>query len=421
MRRGALVAVIAGALVSVGAASAGVRISGVDTSGYPEVRVTVVAPIGSNAPTLLEDGVPVTGLQAANLAGAKSVVLAVDRSQSMAGTSLADATAAARAFVAAKSPADQVQVIGFGHQALPLTHFSSSATDAIAALQQLTVDPVSGTALWDAIALAANGLRYDDRPGHVIVVVTDGQDVSSSTSFEQAVAAAHRARAAVYAIGIAGPGFTPGPLRALAAQTGGSYRQASSTAKLSALYASIEHALAGTWQLHYATAARPGDVLRLTATVNGAGSTGRAIRLTDVGAAASPALAPPSVLPRSAWDSRLAPLAVSALVGLLALLAAGFLFTSRTGGRLSARLAPHLGPAERRGRRRRSSGGRTMLRSLFTATEQAFANVRQFRALQGLLTRADLPLLAAELLYICLGVAVAIGLVTGIAGAPPVL
>jgi len=40
---------------------------------------------------------------------------------------------------------------------------------------------------------------------------------------------------------------------------------------------------------------------------------------------------------------------------------------------------------------------------VFAATEQTFANVKQFRALQGMLTRADLPLLASELLYICLG------------------
>ena len=78
------------------------RIVGVDTSGYPEVRVTVVAPTGAAQPQLRENGLPVTGLQAVNLGRAKSVVLAVDRSQSMAGASLRNATAAARAFVAAK-------------------------------------------------------------------------------------------------------------------------------------------------------------------------------------------------------------------------------------------------------------------------------------------------------------------------------
>jgi tight adherence protein B len=256
----------------------------------------------------------------------------------------------------------------------------------------------------------------------VIVVVTDGRDVSSSTSFEQAVAAARQARAAVYTIGIAGTDFTPGPLRALSAQTGGSYRQASSTAQLAELYASIQHALAGTWQLRYATAARPGDELRLTVTVAAAGSAGRAVQLADVGASTPQQLPPSALLPRSAWGSSLASFALAAAVGLCVLLAFCFIFAARSGSRLTARLAPHLGPTQHRGKlRRRREGGRSVLRALFAATEQTFANVKQFRALQRLLTRADLPLLASELLYICLGAAVAVGMLAGVAGVPLVL
>jgi tight adherence protein B len=412
---------LAAALAVTAPAAAGVRISGVDTSGYPEVRVTVVAPVGSGHPSLRENGVPVVGLQAANLAGSKSVVLAVDRSQSMAGVSIDDAAAAARAFVAAKSGSDRVQVIAFGHQALALTHFSSSTGDAAAALQRLAVDPIAGTALWDAVALAARGLRHDDRPGHVIVIVTDGRDVSSTTSFEQAVSAAHAARAAVYTIGIAGPDFTPAPLRALAAQTGGSYLQASSTSELVALYASIERSLAGTWQLRYETAARPGDALRLATSVPAAGSMGTVVRLAGIAAPSGQPLPPSSVLPRSAWGSSLAPLVLAAAVGVLGLLAAISLSGTRAGSRLSARLAPHLGPAMRQGKLRRKRESRSVLRALFAATEQAFANVKQFRALQQLLTRADLPLLAAELLYICLATAVVIGLLAAVAGVPPIL
>ncbi|MDX6473161.1 MAG: tight adherence protein [Gaiellaceae bacterium] len=421
MRWTACPVALAAALAVTGPAAAGVRISGVDTSGYPEVRVTVVAPVGSGRPTLHENGVPVVGLQAANLAGSKSVVLAVDRSQSMAGVSIDDAAAAARAFVAAKSGSDRVQVIGFGHQALALTHFSSSTGDAAAALQRLAVDPIAGTALWDAVALAARGLRHDDRPGHVIVIVTDGRDVSSTTSFEQAVSAAHAARAAVYTIGIAGPDFTPAPLRALAAQTGGSYLQASSTSELVALYASIERSLAGTWQLRYETAARPGDALRLATSVPAAGSMGTVVRLAGIAAPSGQPLPPSSVLPRSAWGSSLAPLVLAAAVGVLGLLAAISLSGTRAGSRLSARLAPHLGPAMRQGKLRRKRESRSVLRALFAATEQAFANVKQFRALQQLLTRADLPLLAAELLYICLATAVVIGLLAAVAGVPPIL
>ena len=419
--RAAAVILVALVAPTTAAAASGVRIAGVDASGYPQVRVTVVAPTGSAQPQLEENGLAAAGLQAINLGHAKSVVLAVDRSQSMAGASLRNATAAARAFVAAKGPNDQVEVVTFGHQAVALTGFASSAGDADAALAGLSADPHSGTALWDAVVRGATALARQGQPGRVIVVVTDGQDVSSTATFDAAVAAAHRAHAAVYAIGIAGPGFTPGPLRELAARTGGLYREAASSAQLAALYSSISRTLANTWQLHYVTAARPGQTIRLSALVTGSGSAARTVQLAGDGLAGASAPAPSNVLPTSAWTSRLAPVAVSGAVGLLVLLAYWFAAGARRGSWLRARLAPHLGPSERRSKVRRRKHGRAFMRGIVAATEQAFANVKQFRTVQRLITRADLPLLASELLYLCLGTGLAVALVTALAGVPLVL
>jgi tight adherence protein B len=127
------------------------------------------------------------------------------------------------------------------------------------------------------------------------------------------------------------------------------------------------------------------------------------------------------VLPRSAWSSRLGPVAISAAVGVLILLAYWFAAGARRGSWLRTRLAPHLGPSERRAKPRRRRQGRAFMRGIVSATEQAFADVKQFRAVQRLLTRADLPLLASELLYLCLGSALAVALVTVLAGVPLVL
>lgn len=419
-KRAAVAAVTLAALGLAPAAAAGVSIRGVDTSGYPEVRVTVVTSGGSAEPTLAEDGVPVSGLRAVNLGHAKSIVVAVDDSQSMAGRSLADAGAAARAFVAAKNGNDRVQVVVFGRQAVALTRFSSSSADAEAALGGLRPDRRSGTALWDAIVRSADALASEGQPGHVIVVVTDGRDVSSTSTFAEAVAAAHRARAAVYAIGITGPDFTPAPLRALAARTGGAYLEAASTAQLTRLYAAIGRSLDHTWQLHYVTAARPGDRLRVSATVPGAGTAVARVTVSVPGLASSPAAAKPAFSP-SVWTSHYAPAVLAGAVGLLVLLAAWFAGGARSGSWLRARLAPHLGPSERRQKVKRQGQGRAVLRGLLSATETAFANVKQFRALQQLLTRADLPLLASELLYMCVGIAVVIAIVAAVAGLPSVL
>ena len=411
----ALAAAAALASASVASGAAPVRVAGVDTGGYPELRVTVVAPPGSAQPALTENGAPVTGLEAYNLGKAKSVALLIDRSQSMSGRPLRDAVAAARAFVAAKSPTDRIEVIAFGRQAYALTRFSSSTGDADAALRDLKPDPKSGTALWDAVALASKKLAAEDQPGHVIIVLTDGQDVSSSASFGQAVKAAHHAGASIYPIGIAGPDYTPGPLQDLASRTGGTYHQASSTKQLAGIYAAIGNVLAHTWELRYPTAARPGDSLSLDASVRGVGKAAVTVSLAGLGAGtATPA--PSKLLPHSVWTSPVMPLFVSALVGFLVLLACGFVFAARHGLWVRSRLEPHLGQTRRVRKTARKRESRSLFQQLTGATEKAFANVKQFRYLQRVLERADMPLRASELMYICIGS----GLVFGLFGAAAV-
>jgi tight adherence protein B len=321
----------------------------------------------------------------------------------MRGASLRAAASAARTFVDAKRSGDRVQVIAFGRSALALTKFSNSTIDADAALGSLRADSQSGTALWDAVVRSSWALRKEDQPGRVIVLVTDGRDVSSNATLDLAVQAAQRARAAVYAIGIAGPDFTPGDLRELAARTGGAYLQAASSAELDRLYTKISATLAHTWQVRYVTSARPNEQVRLEASVPGQGSARRSVSL-DVNGVGGLGAEKPSLLPSSAWSSPLAPLALALLVGLLVLVALWFGAAARSGSWLSARLAPHLAPTQRKGRTKPRQG-QSLRKTVVGATESAFSNFKQFRALQQLLTRADLPLLAAELMYIAIGCA----------------
>ena len=416
MRRLLLAALAA--LAFAAPAAADVHVAGIDTSSYPELRVDVVVPLGTPRPRLYENGSPVAGLQAANLGHAKSVVLAVDRSRSMRGQSLRDAAAAALSFVGDKAGADRIAVVTFGHTAVGMTRFSAAATDAEGALADLRSDDSVGTALWDAVVLAARKLAREDQPGHVIVVLTDGHDVSSTATMRDAIAAAHDARASVYPIAIAGPDFTPTPLRELASATGGSYHQAASSSELAAIYASISRRLARTWELRYPTAARPGDRLTLTATAPGAGKGSRDVALATRGATAA-AAAPSPVLPKSAWRSPVAPLALSALVAFLVLLACCFWFAARQGRWVRSRLEPHLGAVKRDAKERRRTERKRMRRRVTDATDSAFANVRHFRSLQRLIERADLPLRAGELLYIGLGASIVAGLFAAVTISAP--
>jgi tight adherence protein B len=414
-----LVYVLLAALVVAAPAAAAVRVTGVDTSGYPELRVTVVAPPGSPRPRLWADDRAVSGLRTVNLGHRKSVVLAVDRSRSMKGKALTDAAAGARTFVADKNAGDRVMVISFGHEAVALTRFTAASVDANAALGQLAADPMIGTALWDSIVLGAQRLKQEDQPGHVIIVLTDGHDVSSVSSFADAVTAAHAAHASVYPIAVAGPDFTPGPLRDLARSTGGSYHQTSSSSGLAAVYAQISAELARTWELTYPTAARPGDDVRLTASVPGVGRAERTLSLPMLGSTISTPAQPSKLVPRSFWASPIAPLVIAAIVALLVALAAAFWAASREGLWLRARLDPHLGPVRQAAKLHRKRERRARLGRLSGSIEVAMANVKHFRALERLIERADVPVRAPELLYIGFGLGFVFGLFAAVAFASP--
>ena len=137
------------ALTVPAAAGAGVRLNGVDFGAYPAVRATVVTSVPSAAPPrLLENGRPVVGLQAVNLGRSKNVVLALDTSRSMAGKPLAEAAAAATAFVATKPASDRIALVTFGQRASLQGPFSTSTIDSDNALRTLAVGANSGTALW---------------------------------------------------------------------------------------------------------------------------------------------------------------------------------------------------------------------------------------------------------------------------------
>lgn len=401
-----------------GAALAGVRL-GVDASGYPEIRATVVGSAASTrAPSLSEDGAAVVGLQAQNLGAAKAVVLALDRSQSMAGRSLADATTAAKTFVSLKGGSDQVAVVEFGRRAVELTGFSVAGGDADAALGAVRVDSRSGTALYDAVVLAAQQLGAQPLPGRVLVLLTDGRDVSSKADLDEAIAAARRARAGVYPVAVAGPQFDPSPLLRLARSTGGIYHRVGSSAQLAQVYASIAAELARTWRLRYTTAARPGDSLALHAALPSQGAADATLRLpTGLGGAPTGPAKPTPLIPSSLYSST-GTLVVGAIVFALALTAVWMLFAVGAGVRLRSRIEAHVAPVSGRKRSRRSSRS-GLFAQLLLATERAFGHLRQWKSLARLLERADLPLRTAEFVYIQLGSAMLLGLFVAAAAASP--
>ena len=398
------------ALLLAGSAGASVRMNGFDSSAYPTARVNVVTDKPSaKAPRLFENGIAVAGQQSTNLGAQKSVVLAIDRSQSMAGRSLADAIAAARAFVAAKPSSDRVAVLAFGSQAVQLTGFSSSTTDADNALRTLAVDSRPGTALNGALVLASDALANEQNLGRVVILLTDGRN-SSKTSQAQAVAAARKADVSVYPVAIEGPQFAPAALKAIAAATGGSYHGATSSSGLASVYRQIAEELRRTWRVEYETSSPAGAHVNLLAKVPGAGSATLAAVLsgaTDQTSADSAS----HLLPYGTSGPLIVGLAVGAMIFLAALL----VLRARERGWLAGRLDAHVGP---RGDAKDARNGERLrvLRAIFRATESAFGHRSNWKRLGRLLERADLPLRTVEFVYICLGSGLVGGMLFALSG-----
>ena len=411
MRRALLAACALALLVSAGTAGAAgqPRFAGVDTSAYPLVRATVVLPgRRAAAPRLTENGRPVVGYEAANLGRAKSVVLAVDHSQSMQGQALKDASRAARAFVARKPRADRIGVVAVGERAIRMTGFSSSTIDADSALRSIEVDEVRGTALYDAVVLSSAALADETLSARVLILLTDGQEVSSSVTLKEAIAAAREARVAVYPVAIESPSFVPGPLRRLAAETGGRYAGAANSRALTAVYASIAAELRRTWQLEYTTSARPGDRLELAA----AGAK-IALRVPGSSAAVTGGSSFPGGL------GRVGPAVIALLVGALVLLAVLALMRAPSGTSLRRRISPHLGKPERtkRGGRGGAQERFATASTIMRATEATLGHLKVWHSLHRLLERADVPMRTVELLYLALGSGFLVAILFVVAGA----
>jgi tight adherence protein B len=415
MRRVLLAAIVLGALLPAAAGAGGggkAKFAGVDVSSYPSVRATYVTPTPQRkAPTLTENGRPVTGFDAVNLGQAKSIVLAVDRSRSMHSGALRDATLAASRFVSLKLAGDRMAAVSFATRAVRLTNFSASRLDVDAALGSLELDRKEGTALYDAIVLSAEALETESLGGRVLLLLTDGQETTSNATLEEAIDAARKAKVVVYSVGIESTSFNPAPLKQLASQTGGRYTAASSSKSLSAIYASIARELQRTWLLSYVTSARPGEPIRLAAGPARAKTVVPGNRTDDTAAG--------SKVPTPLFS--IGPLLMALLVGGCMFGAAVFLMRAPIGTGLRRRIAPHLGErAQKRSRgpvQERFATASLVMQS----TEQVLGHLKVWHALHRLLERADVPLKTVELGYASLGAGLLSGIVFAGFGVSPFL
>jgi tight adherence protein B len=240
------------------------------------------------------------------------VVLALDASDSMAGPPAAAAVRAARAFVAHRAPAGEVGVVAFNGS---ISVLRDPTRDGGALRRTLASPPrlAYGTRINDALIRSLALLRDAKLASGSIVLLSDGADIGSQHSLDEAVAAAKAQRVRVFTVGLRSGAFDDAPLRRIADQTGASYAEARSASELASVYEALSDQLAGEHLVRYRSVARPDSEVTVDVRVAGMG------RAATSYVAPTPSLLPPyhrSLVSRFLLSGS-SPLLISLVFGLL--------------------------------------------------------------------------------------------------------
>jgi Ca-activated chloride channel family protein len=161
---------------------------------------------------------------------------------------------------------DQAFVIGVNNSVLLVQDFTSDLALAGRAIGQLA--PGGGTALWDALKFAVEklGNRPEPQPvARVLVVISDGEDNSSSVTLKEAIGSALAGQVAVYTVSTRdltdeGQGALLGDhaLRTLSELTGGAAFVPGSIRRLAGSLADVQQVIRGRYMVSY----RPAEFAR---------------------------------------------------------------------------------------------------------------------------------------------------------------
>ncbi|MDP9255099.1 MAG: type II secretion system F family protein [Actinomycetota bacterium] len=389
----AVLTVVAG---SAGAASPKVRIAQVDTTRYPLITAVVIAP-GSNKLSSVplkvrEGGKAVTATQTGGGAPA-AIGVAIDVSRSMEGAPLVAAKKAAASFVKAKRPADTMSIYSFGHEANPVHGLDTDVNALGSSMNQVTLDTVQGTALYDSVIQASSEIGNAPTLTKVLVVLTDGDD-TTNVKLGAAVKAAKAGNVTIDAIAI-GRG-NHAALTSLTKQTGGHVFASDRTAAgIAAVYRQIASEIRNTYRLQYNSHAD--GLVPLEVSLKGYTSATRQIDLT---APAAQIVAAGGTIAKFSNKSS-AGLGLALVIGLL-VLAVVLLLVRVPRETVLARRLDRYTTGERVVLEERERG--LSLRNLLILRgERSFGGSSYFKKVAVLLERADMPMRAAEFVAIQAG------------------
>lgn len=156
-----------------------------------------------------------------------TIALLVDTSQSVAPKLKFEQAAATNFFYSVLKEKDRAMLVEFDSGVTLVQDFTNDTNKL--AKQIKTLRAAGGTALYDAIYLACDEKLIREVGRKTIVILSDGEDMSSKYTFEQALEMALKAEATIFAISVNRGGFFGvGPtkngdrvLQQLAEETGG--------------------------------------------------------------------------------------------------------------------------------------------------------------------------------------------------------
>ena len=184
------------------------------------------------------------------------IVLLIDASQSMEENALIERVKeAALTFVEEKAVTDEIAVVSFNSEVRVEQEFTTDKNELIAAIDKIALAPTTG--LYDGIVRSA-ALFEDTTLQPNIVVFSDGEDAGSSANASQAQGAVEARGAALFAIGVANPGFQV--LESMATDTGGTSGVASNASTVDTVFAEVQASLRKQYVVTYASSEDAGTV-----------------------------------------------------------------------------------------------------------------------------------------------------------------
>lgn len=156
-----------------------------------------------------------------------TVGLVVDNSGSMR-LKRPEVVLAGLSFAKQSNPKDEFFVVNFNNFVLRGLRSPKLFTDNIQALHAALYygEPNGQTALYDAVAYALKLLEFSHRDKRTLVVVSDGGDNVSKTSFPELMRLVEASRATIYTVGLYDPAdrdLNPGILRKMSSVSGGEF------------------------------------------------------------------------------------------------------------------------------------------------------------------------------------------------------